>query len=157
VQQAIFHVERAMETMVVEEETASVALCDRGTLDGLAYWPGGIAAACRALGIERDAELSRYSAVIHLRTPSLDRGYNHSNRVRVESAADALAIDARIADAWQGHPRRLFIESEPDFLRKVAAAVAAMRQELPACCRAHPLPELGEHQAVDPCRASMTC
>src|SRR5215471_20537779 len=55
-QEAIFRVQRSMETMAREEGVASIALCDRGTLDGLAYWPGGTQAACAALGIRRETE-----------------------------------------------------------------------------------------------------
>ena len=141
-QDAIFHVQRAMEMMVRDERQAAVALCDRGTLDGLAYWPDGIAAACEALGIDLDTELARYWAVIHMRTPTAERGYDHSNPVRVESATDALAIDARIAAVWECHPRRVIIESDPDFLHKVARAVEAIRNEVPFCCRSHRIAEL---------------
>jgi predicted ATPase len=38
-QRAIFHVQRELETLG-EAEGAAILLCDRGTLDGLAYWPG---------------------------------------------------------------------------------------------------------------------
>ena len=143
-QNAIFHVQRSMETMSREEGRVAVALCDRGTLDGLAYWPGGIDAACRALGIAREAELARYQAVIHLRTPAADRGYDHSNPVRRESAAEALALDARVLAAWDGHPHRVVIESEGEFLHKIAHAVQAIRDQVPECCRAHAIAELAE-------------
>lgn len=143
-QGAIFHVQRCMETMSQEEGRVALALCDRGTLDGLAYWPGGIAAACDALHIDRQRELARYQAVIHLRTPSAENGYDHSNPVRRESAAEAAALDARILAAWEGHPRRIVVESDEDFLRKVGRAVAAIRDQVPPCCRAHPIKELGE-------------
>ena len=143
-QQAIFHAQRAMETMVIEEHHAAVALCDRGTLDGLAYWPGGLETACAALGIRREQELARYAAVIHLRTPLATHGYDHSNPLRIESAEEALALDARTAAAWDLHPHRVIIEREDDFLQKVARAVGAIRSEVPACCRKHGIPELSE-------------
>jgi hypothetical protein len=140
-----------MEAMCREEGHAAVALCDRGTLDGLAYWPGGIDAACRALGMSREAELARYAAVIHLRTPSAARGYDHSNPVRRESAAEAAALDTRILDAWEGHRRRVVVESEDEFLRKVARAVDAIRSEVPPCCRTHGIAELGEPDTAGGC------
>jgi predicted ATPase len=143
-QRAIFHVQRSMEAMHREEGQVAVALCDRGTLDGLAYWPGGIDAACRSLSISREEELARYQAVIHLRTPSLGSGYNHSNPLRTESAAEAAALDARILASWSGHPRHIVIASEEEFLRKLARAVEAIRCEVPDCCRAHRIVELGE-------------
>jgi hypothetical protein len=157
-QDAIFHVQRAMETISRDEHRVAVALCDRGTLDGLAYWPGGIDAACAALQVRRDEELARYRAVIHLRTPSADHGYDHSNPVRRESAAEAAALDDRILAAWAGHPRRIIVESEDDFLRKLARAVAAIRFEVPECCRAHAIPELGEsRRAHAGCEESEDC
>src|SRR5262245_41814414 len=39
-QRAIFHVQRELEQLALEEGRGAVALCDRGTIDGLAYWPG---------------------------------------------------------------------------------------------------------------------
>src|SRR5262245_23288186 len=38
-QRAIFHTQRELETLAAAGP-ASVLLCDRGTVDGLAYWPG---------------------------------------------------------------------------------------------------------------------
>ena len=151
-QEAIFRVQRSMEAMSREEGVAAIALCDRGTLDGLAYWPGGTDSACAALGIRRDAELARYQAVVHLRTPR--SGYDHSNPVRKESAGEALALDARIETMWQGHPNRVVIESEADFLAKIARAVKAIRDELPKCCRTHPIAELGELPSAVGCLPS---
>jgi predicted ATPase len=143
-QRAIFQVQREMELLYEEECSVAVVLCDRGTLDGAAYWPGGPGELARDVGIELRTELARYAAVIHLRTPAATQGYDRSNVVRVESASEAKAIDGRIEAAWTGHPRRFFVESADDFLSKVARAVALIREELPACCRSHPVAELGE-------------
>jgi hypothetical protein len=143
-QKAIFQVQRSMEEMCREEGHVAMALCDRGTIDGLAYWPGGIEAACASLGIRREQELARYRAVIHLRTPSAEGGYDGSNPVRRESAAEAAALDARIFASWDGHPRRMVIDSQEEFLQKLAHAVEAIRCEVPACCRKHRIVELGE-------------
>ena len=40
-QRAIFHVQREME-VTGELHRPAIVLCDRGTLDGLAYWPGPV-------------------------------------------------------------------------------------------------------------------
>ena len=105
--------------MAVEERQAAVVLCDRGTLDGLAYWAGSAESYWADLGTTHAAELARYAAVIHLRTPPAANGYDHSNPVRTESAAEAAAIDERILAAWSGHPRRFVVESTRDFLQKL--------------------------------------
>lgn len=143
-QRAIFHIQRELERAVIEEGRAAIALCDRGTLDGLAYWPEDQSKFFEELGIDRKAELTRYSAVIHLRSPASNQGYNFSNPVRIESAEEAARIDGRIEKAWDGHPLRKFISSETDFLLKAQRAVEAVRSQLPACCLSHRIEALGE-------------
>lgn len=141
-QRAIFHVQRNLEQLAEEEGQSVVTLCDRGTLDGLAYWPAPEERFWEELQIQREREFARYQAVIHLRSPSRENGYNHSNPVRIETASQAALVDERIARAWDGHPRRFFIESAPDFLEKARNAVELIRNELPPCCRTHPVDEL---------------
>jgi hypothetical protein len=136
-QRAIFYVQRELERLVADEGASAVALCDRGTLDGLAYWPDSEAAFFSEIGSTREAELRRYTAVIHLRSPAAHQGYNHENPIRIESAGEAAETDARIEKAWHGHPRRFFVESDTDFLHKVTKAAALIREEIPACCREH--------------------
>jgi predicted ATPase len=136
-QRAIACVQRELERAFVELREAAVILCDRGTLDGLAYWPDAPESFFDDLGSARDDELRRYAAVIHLRSPSAAQGYDHRNPLRIENAATAARLDATIAEAWSGHPRRFFVESAPDFLTKVKDAVERIRDEVPPCCRAH--------------------
>lgn len=138
-QRAIFHIQRELEAAAAGPDIA-IALCDRGTVDGLAYWtgPGELFG---EVGTTLDAEIARYAAVLHLRTPAASEGYGHQNPLRIESAGEAHAIDQRIAAAWARHPRRFEIASTPDFLAKAARAVALLRAELPACCQRHiPIP-----------------
>ena len=134
-QRAIFYVQHELETVALAEN-AAIALCDRGTIDGLAYWPGpeGFWA---TVGTTREAELARYYAVIHLRTPGAATGYNHENALRTETAAQAADLDRRIEDAWAGHPRRVVVDSTPDFLAKSARVLELIREALPPCCRTH--------------------
>lgn len=136
-QRAIFHVQRELEA-VGEEGNPAIVLCDRGTVDGSAYWPGPDPF-WAAVGTTHADELGRYDAVIHLRTPALDRGYDHRNPLRIESPEQAAAIDARIARAWEPHPRCFVVDAAPDFLSKAARAVEILRAELPECCRHHAL------------------
>ena len=90
-------------------------------------------------GTNRTLELGRYHAVIHLQTPDLSHGYNHQNPLRIESATEAQALDARILEAWDGHPNRTIVESSSDFLRKATEAILAIKVSLPDCCREHPV------------------
>ncbi len=123
-QRAIYHVQRQLERLAAEETTAPVLLCDRGTIDGLAYWPGTEAAFFREVGSSREAELARYAMVIHLRTPDEQGAYNHANPLRIETADEARAIDERILAAWDGHPNRYVLEETSLFPEKVERALA---------------------------------
>ena len=135
-QRAIFHVQREIERLVEEDARTPLAVCDRGTVDGLAYWPAAPADFYRELETTRAEELERYEGVVHLRVPP-PASYNHRNPLRVETPEQAEAIDQRILAAWAGHPRRVIIESEPDFMKKAQRAVWALASFLPACCREH--------------------
>lgn len=139
---AIFHVQRQLERMTLLSGTHAMALCDRGTIDGLAYWPGSAESYFAEVGTTLSEELSRYAAVVHLRTPAAGQGYDRSNPLRIESAAAAAEVDARIQHAWQAHPKRIVIESSATFLEKLLHAVTAIREQLPECCRKHPIPEV---------------
>ena len=140
-QRAIFHVQREMERLVIEEQSAAIGLCDRGTLDGLAYWPDSEEAFWREAGTSRESELERYAAIIHLKSPSQAEGYNHQNPVRTESALEARRLDQKILESWHGHSRLFVVESAVDFLDKARTAMELVRNELPECCRKHVIRE----------------
>jgi predicted ATPase len=135
-QRAIFYVQRELE-VAGDSHNPAVVLCDRGTIDGLAYWPGSSEEFWSSLGTTLDIEFHRYDAVIHLRTPTQELGYNHQNPLRTESASAAADIDARIVRAWERHPRRFIVESSVEFLDKAAQALEVLRGELPECCKRH--------------------
>lgn len=135
-QRAIFYVQRELEN-AGDSHHPAIVLCDRGTIDGLAYWPGPVEEYWSSLGTTLGAELGRYDAVIHLRTPAAAHGYNNQNPLRIEDATAAADIDSRILQAWERHPRRFVVESSTEFLDKAARALAILRAELPDCCRRH--------------------
>lgn len=140
-QRAIYYVQRELET-AGDSHRPAIVLCDRGTIDGLAYWPGSAEEFWSSLATTLQGELGRYDAVIHLRTPAKEQGYNHQNPLRTESAAAAAVIDERILQAWDQHPRRFIVESSAEFLDKAARALDILRDELPGCCQRHVIPAL---------------
>ena len=131
-QRAIFYVQRELETIDGE---AAIELCDRGTVDSLAYWPGP-EDFFMDLGTSLGEQLARYHAVIHLRTPPPGDGYDRLNPLRIETPAEAAEIDARIAHAWSEHPRLYTVPATHDFMAKVTRALEIIHAELPPCCRA---------------------
>lgn len=133
-QRAIVRVQQELERWITHEEPVAVGLCDRGVLDSLAYWPGPAEDFFTELGTTREKELARYAAVIHLRTPPGDGGYNHRNPLRTETPEEAAVIDARIEQVWRDHPRRFIVPNTPDFMEKAQHALMHIRAELPECC-----------------------
>src|ERR1019366_1164845 len=124
------------ESVALASHQTAVVLCDRGTLDGLAYWPGSRQSFLEEFGIDYDEELSRYSAVVHVEVPALAWGYE-KNPIRRESVEQARKIDQRIARAWSGHRRIMRIGAQAGFLDKLAYAIELLRGELLPCCQNH--------------------
>jgi predicted ATPase len=133
-QRAIFRVQSELEQIVLDEARVALALCDRGTVDGVAYWPGETEKFFEQFGSTRAAEFARYDMVVHLRTPP-EEWYDHSNELRIESAREAAAIDQRIEQAWAEHPNRRIILPSTSFLDKAAKVIELVRAEMPPCCR----------------------
>jgi len=96
----------------------------------LPNWLGPAEGFWSSLGTTLDSELSRYDAVIHLRTPTVEHAYNSRIR-RIESPGKAAEIDAGIAQAWASHSRRFIVESSSDFLDKAARALQFLRATCP--------------------------
>ncbi|HEU4993632.1 MAG TPA: ATP-binding protein [Gemmatimonadaceae bacterium] len=134
-QRAIYHVQCELEEAMTAQG-AEVMLCDRGAVDGFAYWPGPDDF-WQTVGTTLEDVLRRYDAVIHLRVPDVEHGYGYENPLRTESAAEAKLIDDRILEAWAGHPRRVVIGPATDFIEKARQTLAVLRRELPGCCRDH--------------------
>ncbi len=129
-QRAIYHVQRQLECMAVDEAARPTILCDRGTVDGTAYWPGDPLELFAEVGSTLETELARYYAVIHLETPAADEGYNNNNPVRVESAEQAADIDERLRSVWGAHPHRHFVGAAPHFVDKLDAALRLIREHV---------------------------
>lgn len=122
-QRAIFHIQNEMEILVSDEKKWNLALCDRGSLDGLAYWPYDEQSFWQMCETNLESELAKYYAVIHLNTPSDIQGYNHINPLRTESSIFAQEIDRRIESIWKNHPRYHSIDSESNFMTKAQSAI----------------------------------
>lgn len=130
-QRAIYFVQRELEACA--DDNAAVVVCDRGTVDGEAYWPGP-GHFWSELSSSRKAEWQRYETVIHLRTPAAGHGYSHSNPLRIETPVESAEIDARIAAAWAGHPGLVTISASDDFMAKAHAALRVIARHVPPCC-----------------------
>lgn len=126
-QRSIFFVQRELEGLVATENTkAPLIVCDRGSLDGIAYWPRSGTHFFKTLGTSEKGELRRYDWVIHLDTASPDF-YDTTNPLRTESYREASALNDRVKSAWQKHPRRFIITQNSDFISKMTLSLAVIR------------------------------
>ena len=136
-QRAIYYVQREFEKMVIDENQWILGLCDRGTLDSLAYWPGDEDEFFKALSTSKEKEYQKYKAVIQVATPNIKNGYNHQNPIRIETAEEALKIDKRIHEIWKGHPHYTFINSSDHFIDKVRLTEKIIRSLAQDICNQH--------------------
>ncbi len=130
-QRCIFTVQRSIEHAHAVEQRGRVQLCDRGTVDGAAYWPGGPDAFFAAMGTSHERELARYDAVVFLRTAATcPGGYERDVRVRTEARDEALALDGAVLDLYRDHPQLVVIPAEEAFLGKLDRVADAVRSVL---------------------------
>jgi predicted ATPase len=130
-QRAICRVQEELERYVIEEGKHSVALCDRGIVDGAAYWPHGKDSFFEAIGWNREEVFSRYHAVIHLKTPGVEMGYDYSNPMRTETPAQAAELDRKIELVWAGHPNRFVVPATERFQEKLEQVTDLILATLP--------------------------
>jgi predicted ATPase len=129
VQRAIYYTQKELEELIEGETKTSLIVCDRGSLDSIAYWPGEAEDFFTSLKTNRQTELKRYDWVIHLDTASHD-SFDTSNPIRTESHIEAVELNQKIKQAWAGHPQRIIISHEAEFLLKIARAKAVVEKIL---------------------------
>lgn len=125
--------EQAAATMSADK---LLIVCDRGAMDNRAYMREAEFAALTAqLGTHRQALLDRYGAVFHLVSAAIGAEAFYTtanNRARTESAAEAVALDHRVRDAWSGHPHHVIIDNSTDFdgkLERLLSAITAFLEQ----------------------------
>lgn len=123
----------ALEDSFIEIAKASseptVILYDRGVMDSKAFLPDHI---WQAILDKNDWNLvslrdKRYDAVIHLTTAAHGEGYTlDNNPARSETPDQARQVDAKIREAWVGHPHLRVIENTKEFSDKIRLVIAAV-------------------------------
>lgn len=129
VQRAICFTQRELEDLVSVESRSMVIVCDRGSVDGAAYWPTDGSDFFQSLGTSSAREFKRYDWVIHLDTADSDF-FDSTNPIRTESHKEAIELNIRIKEVWKGHPQRIVIPHEADFLSKISKAKSVVEKIL---------------------------
>ncbi len=127
VQTAIFHVQRNLEEVQLALYPERILICDRGTVDGAAYWPGGEDDFFATQGTTHAAELARYDAALFFESAALgDMSIEGGNPTRIESNRQARALDARLRALWSPHPRFVVVPHSTSFFKKITFGLAAL-------------------------------
>ncbi len=129
VQRAIYHVQQNLEDVQAAEYPGRILLCDRGTADGAAYWPGSPSGFFEEMRTTLEAEYSRYDGVLFFESAavgglSIDGG----NPARMESIGEAAELDVRLREIWCGHPNFRIVHHERSFLKKISNAFGILEE-----------------------------
>jgi len=126
---AIYHVQRHLEDVQASLFPGRTLLCDRGTVDGAAYWPGEPDAYFAAVGSSLKAELGRYDAVIFFETAAIaGTAIEGGNPIRNESLAEAVRLDDKLRRLWSHHPHFVLVPNHPSFFKKISHGLAMLEE-----------------------------
>lgn len=128
-QQAIFHAQVALEDIQGALYPGRVLLCDRGTIDGAAFWPENAPQGFfDTLRTSLETELRRYDAVIFFESAAVgDISIEGGNPVRIETNAEARQLDMHLRELWSNHPNFHFVPHSTSFFAKLQDGLAQLQ------------------------------
>lgn len=125
---AIFNLQKHLEDIQRETYPECVILCDRGTLDGLAYWPGTNEDFFQKMSTSLEQEFARYDAVIFFETAAKSgESIRSNNPIRNESEATAITLDSKLQNIWSKHNNFYLVASSESFINKVMFGITAIK------------------------------
>jgi len=131
IQKTIFYYQKNVEEIYESQHPGELLLCDRGTLDGLAYWPDTQESFFKCMNSTFELELSRYDAVIHFETAAAKgQDITTNNPFRNESNEAAVELDHKLKEIWKAHPNFHLVESKGSFIDKIIHGVETIRKVL---------------------------
>ncbi|HSN81023.1 MAG TPA: AAA family ATPase [Polyangiales bacterium] len=129
-QRAIFHAQVALEDIQGAHYPNRVLLCDRGTIDGAAFWPDEAPEGFfESLGTTIHEQLARYDAVIFFESAAVgDIAIEGGNPARTETNEQARQLDVRLREVWSQHPNFHFIPHRESFFAKLQDGLAQLQR-----------------------------
>ena len=141
IQKMIYHHQKNVEFIYEEQNPDHILLCDRGTLDGLAYWPGTQDNFFKTMKTSYERELKKYDAVIFFETGAAKgQDITTNNPFRNESNEEAIALDKKLQRVWKKHPNFYLVKSNGSFINKIMDGIDVLREvtgcQLPSSVKA---------------------
>ena len=125
-QRVIPPLQRGLETMLaLQNPEADCMVCDRASLDCVAYWPDGESDFFKAAGLDLEEELRFYHWVVFMGMVGAEE-YGKGNLFRFHSFREAKEIGAKQRAVWSRHPRFIEIPSLESPDQKISLAVEAI-------------------------------
>jgi len=130
-QRSIYRMQISLEGIFRDFYSDRLLICDRGTLDGLAYWPDDEQSYFESLGTTFEAEAARYGAVIFFQTAAIHgEDVKSNNPYRTENSQTAVSLDEKLQRVWARHPSFHFIPTELSFMAKINHGLEAIASVL---------------------------
>jgi hypothetical protein len=131
---SIYRMQTSLEGIFRDFYPDRLLICDRGTLDGLAYWPDDEQSYFESIGSTFQAEAERYGAVIFFQTAAVHgEDVKSNNPYRKEDSQTAVHLDEQLRQVWGRHPNFHFIPTQLSFMNKInhgLKAIAHVLQEM---------------------------
>lgn len=126
---AIFNLQKHLEDIQRAMFKHSIILCDRGSLDGLAYWPESDNSFFQSMHTSLEEELLRYDAVIFFESAAKSgESIKSNNPIRNESEQSAIDLDNKLQAIWSKHPNFNLIHSSASFINKVMFGIKTIEK-----------------------------
>jgi hypothetical protein len=127
IQSSIYYLQQNLESSYATLYPHHTLLCDRGTVDGGAYWPSGPEDFFKQMNSGLEQKLARYDGVIFFETAAaggLD--LDLQNPIRIEDQRKSIELDLRLKELWSRHPRFTYVRNQNSFLHKIQDGIKAM-------------------------------
>lgn len=138
-QDPLFSLQQSLEANHHEIATRTnkqLLVCDRGLLDQVAYFRGGVSEFLERYKVSDVNEIiGRYSMVIHLASVALlgDNAYQQASSAqeRVEDTVEQVReAEQKTLEAWSLHPNRIIIEPSQNFDKKYEKVAKIVSNQL---------------------------
>jgi hypothetical protein len=129
-QRAIFHAQVALEDIQGALYPGRVLLCDRGTIDGVAFWPSEAPQGFfETLDTTVEEQMARYDAVIFFESAAVgDISVEGGNPARTETNEEARELDTRLREAWSKHPNFYLVPHSESFFFKLQHGLQRLKE-----------------------------
>lgn len=138
-QDPLFTLQQSLEANHSEIATRTnkqLLVCDRGLLDQVAYFRGGVSEFLERYKVSDVGEIiGRYSLVIHLASVALlgESAYQQASSAqeRVEDTVEQVReAEQKTLEAWSLHPNRIIIEPSQNFDKKYEKVTKIVSNQL---------------------------